>query len=378
MPAAGANDGQARGHARGRIKVLIIDDSALVRSLLTRILGADSELEVVGTAPDAFIAREKIKLLQPDVLTLDVEMPRMDGLQFLRNLMRLRPMPVVMCSSLTERGADVTLAALELGAVDFVTKPRIDVAHVLQSYADELIAKVKAAAAARVRAFSGPLVPLGEAGARAGAAGAALPARARSADQIVAIGASTGGTEAIRQVLSRLPSDAPGVVISQHIPRAFSGQFAARMDACAAVSVQEAQDGALIQPGHVFIAPGDRHLLVERDGAYCRCRLHDGGPVNRHRPSIDLLFASVAEQVGTRAIGVLLTGMGNDGARGLKQMRAHGAHTIAQDEASSVVWGMPGAAVALGAAERVLPIEQIAAALIGVCESSGARRATGS
>jgi two-component system chemotaxis response regulator CheB len=383
--AAGTNDGQARAHARGRIKVLIIDDSALVRSLLTRILGADTELEVVGTAPDAFIAREKIKLLQPDVLTLDVEMPRMDGLQFLRNLMRLRPMPVVMCSSLTERGADVTLAALELGAVDFVTKPRVDVAHVLQSYADELIAKVKTAAAARVLAFSGPLVPPGEAGAGAGAtgltgaaglAGAVLPARARAADQIVAVGASTGGTEAIRQVLSRLPSDAPGVVISLHIPRAFSAQFAARMDACAAVSVQEAQDGALIQPGHVFIAPGDRHLLVERDGAYCRCRLHDGGPVNRHRPSIDLLFGSVAEQVGTRAIGVLLTGMGSDGARGLQQMRAHGAHTIAQDEASSVVWGMPGAAVALGAADRVLPIEQIAAALVAVRESSGARRAT--
>ncbi|MGH8257093.1 MAG: CheB methylesterase domain-containing protein, partial [Steroidobacteraceae bacterium] len=198
------------------------------------------------------------------------------------------------------------------------------------------------------------------------------------ADRIVAIGASTGGTEAIRQVLSRLPSDAPGVVIAQHIPRAFTAQFAARMDACSAISVQEAQDGALIQPGRAYIAPGDRHLLVERDGAYCRCRLHDGTPVNRHRPSIDLLFASMAEHIGANAIGVLLTGMGSDGARGLKQMRARGAYTLAQDEATSVVWGMPGAAVALGAVERVLAIEQIAAALAAGREVEGGRRATGS
>ncbi|HEX4024592.1 MAG TPA: chemotaxis response regulator protein-glutamate methylesterase [Steroidobacteraceae bacterium] len=355
-----------------RVKVLIIDDSALVRSLLTRILGADRELEVIGTAPDAFVAREKIKLLQPDVLTLDVEMPRMDGLQFLRNLMRLRPMPVVMCSSLTERGADVTLAALELGAVDFVTKPRLDVAHLLESYAAELIGKVKSAATAHVRPFSGSSAP-------SSAAAALSPAaRPRPADQIVAIGASTGGTEAIRQVLSRLPSDSPGVVITQHIPRAFTAQFAARMDACSAISVQEAQDGALIQPGCAYIAPGDRHLLVERDGAYCRCRLHDGNPVNRHRPSIDLLFASMAEHVGANAVGVILTGMGSDGARGLKQMRARGAFTIAQDEASSVVWGMPGAAVALGAVDRVLALEQIAAALAAGREAIGARRATGS
>jgi len=356
----------AAAGAPGRIKVLIVDDSALVRALLTRILGADRELEVVGTAPDAFVAREKIKRLQPHVLTLDVEMPRMDGLQFLRNLMRLRPMPVVMCSSLTERGAEVTLAALGLGAVDFVSKPRVDVAHLLESYAAELISKVKSAAAARVRPFGGPLVSAMGAGslpAAVAATRAASPVGARAADQIVAIGASTGGTEAIREVLSRLPSAAPGVVITQHIPRAFTAQFAARMDACSAISVQEAQDGALIQRGCAYIAPGDRHLLVERDGAYCRCRLHDGAPVNRHRPSIDLLFASMAEHIGVNAVGVLLTGMGSDGARGLAQMRARGAFTIAQDEASSVVWGMPGAAVALGAVDRVLAIEQIAAVL---------------
>ena len=345
-----------------RIKVLIIDDSALVRALLTKILGADPALQVVGTAPDAFIAREKIKLLNPDVLTLDVEMPRMDGLQFLRNLMRLRPMPVVMCSSLTERGADVTLAALELGAIDFVTKPKVDVAHALEAYAAELISKVKVAAVARVR----PLVPRPPPANQAGAAQKPRPElHFRTTDQIVAIGASTGGTEAIRQVLARLPPDAPGIVITQHIPRAFSAPFAARLNACSRLSVQEARDGVLILPGQAYIAPGDLHLAVERDGARYRCRLRDHAPVNRHRPSVDVLFRSVAEQVGQNAVGVILTGMGADGARGLKDMRDKGALTIAQDEKSSVVWGMPGAAVALGAVDRILPIERIAQGLVG-------------
>src|ERR1700691_1025383 len=312
-----------------RIRVLIIDDSALVRTLLTRILGTDPTLEVVGTAPDAFVAREKIKLLNPDVLTLDVEMPRMDGLQFLRNLMRLRPMPVVMCSSLTERGADVTLAALELGAIDFVTKPKVDVAHALEAYAAELISKVKIAAVAKVLPlFQRPPLPT-----HGGTGNKSRPElRFRTTDKIVAIGASTGGTEAIRQVLERLPPDAPGIVITQHIPRAFSAPFAARLNACSQLSVQEAQDGTLILPGQAYIAPGDRHLTVERDGARYRCRLRDDAPVNRHRPSVDVLFRSVAEQVGPNAVGVILTGMGVDGARGLKEMRDKGALTIAQDE----------------------------------------------
>lgn len=353
-----------------RIKVLIIDDSALVRSLLTEILGADSALEVVGTAPDAFVARELIKQLQPDVLTLDVEMPRMDGLQFLRNLMRLRPMPVVMCSSLTERGADVTLAALELGAIDFVTKPKLDVAHLLESYAAELITKVKTAALAQVRPWSAPLAAVNGADTPF-----ALALRQRATDQVIVIGASTGGVEAIRQVLSHLPSGCPGVLVAQHIPGAFSRQFAARLDACSALSVQQAENGALIQPGCAYIAPGDRHLLIERDGAYYRCRLDDGPPINRHRPNIDLLFASVAEQLGPNAVGVILTGMGSDGSRGLKQMRDQGAYTIAQDEATSVVWGMPGAAVAFGAVERVLGIERIAGAIVAGRDSIGARRA---
>ncbi|HEY7929690.1 MAG TPA: chemotaxis response regulator protein-glutamate methylesterase [Steroidobacteraceae bacterium] len=353
------------------IRVLVIDDSALVRSLLTRILGEDRDIEVVGAAADAFVARDKIKALRPDVLTLDVQMPRMDGLQFLRNLMRLRPMPVVMCSSLTAHGAEVTLAALELGAVDFITKPRIDLEHELSAYAGELIEKVKAAAGAHVRALVDEADPL------AGHSSAHTPGQAQrprlgpirssasqTSDHIIAIGASTGGTEAIRQVLSRLPADCPGVVIAQHIPRAFSRQFAARMDACSALSVQEAGDGDLIQPGRAYIAPGDRHLSIERDGAHYRCRLQDGAPINRHRPSIDLLFGSMARQLGAKGIGVILTGMGADGARGLQQMRSNGAYTLAQDEASSVVWGMPGAAVALGAVERVVPIEEIAGALL--------------
>jgi two-component system chemotaxis response regulator CheB len=353
------------------IRVLIVDDSALVRSLLARILGEDPQIEVVGAAADAFIARDKIKALRPDVLTLDVQMPRMDGLQFLRNLMRLRPMPVVMCSSLTARGAEVTLAALELGAVDFITKPRIDLEHELSAYAGELIEKVKAAASARVRALVDEADPVSGPASTRPTAGPPRPRHAltrgsasQTSDQIIAIGASTGGTEAIRQVLSRLPADSPGVVIAQHIPRAFSQQFAARMDACSALSVQEASDGALIQPGRAYIAPGDRHLLVERDGAHYRCRLQDGAPINRHRPSIDLLFGSMARQLGAKGIGVILTGMGADGARGLQQMRSNGAYTLAQDEASSVVWGMPGAAVALDAVERVVPIEEMAAALL--------------
>ncbi|HEY1724215.1 MAG TPA: chemotaxis response regulator protein-glutamate methylesterase [Steroidobacteraceae bacterium] len=357
-----------------RIKVLVVDDSALVRSLLTKILSADRALEVVGTAPDAFVAREKIKLLNPDVLTLDVEMPRMDGLQFLRNLMRLRPMPVVMCSSLTERGADVTLAALELGAIDFVTKPKVDVAHALEHYAAELIGKLKIAARAQVRPLATPAPKVLPAGA---VAPLGLELRFRTTDQIVAIGASTGGTEAIRRVLELLPPNAPGIVVAQHLPKAFSAAFAARLNAGSQLTVQEASDGAVILPGHAYIAPGDRHLQVELDGARYRCRLLDEAPVNRHRPSVDVLFRSMAEQVGQNAIGVLLTGMGADGARGLKEMRDRGAFTIAQDEKTSVVWGMPGAAVALDAVDRILPVEQIAAGLAGSVESREVRQAAG-
>ncbi len=351
------------------IKVLIVDDSALVRKLLTEMLGRDRDIEVVGTAADPYAARERIKQLNPDVITLDVEMPRMDGLTFLENLMRLRPMPVVMVSSLTQRGADVTLRALELGAIDFVSKPKVDVAGSLVDYADELVAKVKVAAGARVspRISSTRTANLQVDPRRT--ADAVLPASIgrrvlHTTDRIVAIGASTGGTEAIREILSVLPADAPAIVISQHIPAAFSRPFAERMNQCSAMSVCEAQDGQHILPGHVYIAPGDRHLLVERDGARYRCRLSDGPQVNRHRPSVDVMFRSVAQNVGPNATGVILTGMGDDGARGLKEMMEAGAHTIAQDEASSVVWGMPGTAVRLGAAQQVLPLQRLPEVLL--------------
>jgi two-component system chemotaxis response regulator CheB len=361
---------------RNRIKVLIIDDSALVRTMLTKILTTDPAIEVVGTAPDAFVAREKIKLLNPDVLTLDVEMPRMDGLQFLRNLMRLRPMPVVMCSSLTQRGADVTLAALELGAIDFVAKPKVDLAHGLEEYADELINKVHVASVARVRPMgSRPMPTMGSSGI---VRRPAADLRYRTTDQLIAIGASTGGTEAIRIVLTAMPPNAPGIVITQHIPRAFSGQFAARMDACSQLSVKQAEEGDLIQPGHAYVAPGDQHLMVMRDGARYRCHLSDDDPVNHHRPSVDVMFHSIAENVGRNAIGVILTGMGADGSKGLRQMRERGAHTIAQDEKSSVVWGMPGASIAIDAVEVILPIDQIAGALLRHDQSREERPVTGS
>lgn len=346
------------------IKLLIVDDSALVRKLLTEMLSKDSGIEVVGAAADPYAARERIKQLNPDVITLDVEMPRMDGLTFLENLMRLRPMPVVMVSSLTQAGADVTLRALELGAVDFVTKPKVDVAGSLADYADELIAKVRIAAVARVQARSSAPRPQLQVNERH-TADVVLPVAAagrrvlRTTERIIAIGASTGGTEAIREVLAELPPDAPAVVISQHIPAAFSKAFADRMNRSSAMAVCEAQDGQYILPGHVYISPGDRHLVVERDGARYRCRLSDGPHVNRHRPSVDVMFRSMAQNVGPNAIGVILTGMGDDGARGMKEMLDAGAGTIAQDEASSVVWGMPGTAVKLGGAQHVMPLHRI-------------------
>ncbi|HEU4624599.1 MAG TPA: chemotaxis response regulator protein-glutamate methylesterase [Steroidobacteraceae bacterium] len=366
--------------ASRRIRVLIVDDSALVRQLLGEMLAADPHIEVVGTANDAHAAREKIKSLNPDVLTLDIEMPRMDGLTFLRNLMRLRPMPVVMVSSLTERGADVTLDALALGAVDYLPKPKVDVAATLRDYRDELIAKVKAAAGARVRALAAtiPSVPpkySADAIIPQTSGGPARPLR--TTDRIIAIGASTGGTEAIKTVLTSLPADAPGVLIAQHIPKAFSEAFALRMDACCQMTVCEARDGQQVLPGHVYIAPGDQHLLLQRDGARYVCKLDAGTPVNRHRPSVDVLFRSVAQNAGRNAIGVLLTGMGKDGARGLKEMREAGSRTIAQDEATSVVWGMPGEAVALGAAEQVLALEEVAGAVLQLSQSMDITRAAG-
>jgi two-component system chemotaxis response regulator CheB len=364
------NTPSADSNSQRRIKVLIVDDSALVRSLLTDILRSDPGIEVVGVASDA---REKIKALNPDVLTLDVEMPKMDGITFLKNLMRLRPMPVVMVSSLTERGADVTLDALSLGAVDYLSKPKIDLAATLKDYGDELIDKIRAASKASVRALD-PRRAAAIAPRAAHTADAVLPKAStsrqlRTTDRIIAIGASTGGTEAIKEVLMRLPPDSPGVVITQHIPKAFSGPFAKRMNDCCQVTVYEAEDGQQILPGHAYIAPGDKHLMLVRDGARYVCRLDDGVPVNRHKPSVDVLFRSVAQNAGRNAIGAILTGMGKDGAKGLKEMLEAGSRTIAQDEATSVVWGMPGEAVAIGAAQHVVPLDSVAGKILSLADA---------
>jgi two-component system chemotaxis response regulator CheB len=348
------------------VKVLIVDDSALVRKLLTEIFNADPDITVVGSAQDPYDAREKIKKLNPDVLTLDVEMPKMDGITFLSNLMRLRPMPVVMISTLTEKGADITFEALELGAVDFVPKPKIDVSVGLQEYSDLICEKVKTAAMVKVNALADrkkmDILPKLSADAviqkRKG------PSHLKTTEKIIALGASTGGTEAIKIVLEQLPANTPGLVITQHIPEEFSKAFAERMDKISAMTVFEATDGQQILPGHVYIAPGNRHLLVERNGARYVCRLNDGPAVNRHKPSVDVMFRSVAQNVGGNAVGVILTGMGADGADGLKEMLENGAKTLVQDEKSSVVWGMPGEAYKRGATSDQYPIEQIAKELL--------------
>ena len=356
----------------GRIRLLIVDDSALVRQVLTQIFAETRDIEVVGTASDPYVAREKIKQLNPDVLTLDVEMPRMDGVTFLGNLMRLRPMPVVMVSTLTEQGADVTLRALEYGAVDFVAKPKLDVAEKLKDYATEIVEKVRVAAASRVsalerRSMARP-APAG-AGEKYSADAVIKPAATRghfrTTDRIIGIGSSTGGTEAIKDVLAGLPIDIQaGIVVSQHIPAAFSAPFAKRVDSITPLSVCEAADGQQILPGHVYIAPGDRHLLVERDGARYVCRLNDGPPVNRHRPSVDVMIRSLAQNAGPNAIGLMLTGMGDDGAAGMGELKQAGAPILVQDEKTSVVWGMPGEVAKRGFADEILPLGRIAQRLI--------------
>jgi two-component system chemotaxis response regulator CheB len=348
-----------------RIRVLIVDDSALVRKMLGGMLSGDPEIEIVGTAPDPLVAREHIKQLSPDVLTLDVEMPRMDGLTFLENLMRLHPMPVVMVSSLTERGAEVTLRALELGAVDFFAKPGSDLTGTFGHGTEQIRAKVKLAARAKPRARTDCVRPLRIAPRLD--ADAVLPRATGSAGdsgRLIAIGASTGGTEAIRVLLAAMPPDAPPIVIAQHIPAAFSAAFAERLDRYSPMRVSEARENQPLLAGHAYVAPGGRHLRVRRTAARWECRIGDDAAVNRHRPSVDVLFESLAEHAGAKASAALLTGMGDDGAGGLLAMRLSGAATFAQDAASSVVWGMPGAAVALGAAQEVLPLSQIATRLL--------------
>jgi len=350
-----------------KIKLLIIDDSALIRQMLTKIFATSDEIEVVGTAVDPIAARDKIKRLNPDVLTLDVEMPRMNGLTFLRNLMRLRPMPVVMISALTDKGAAVTLEALELGAVDFVAKPKGDASNSLNEYADDIIAKVKMAAKAHVRTLNVQpkvtrSIPTASEKHSADVILQASPARKhfKTTDKIIALGSSTGGIEALKEVVIGLPNNAPAMVVAQHLPAAFSESFAKHVNEVTDMTACLAKHGQQILPGNIYIAPGDKHLLIIRDGAKYVCQLNDGPPVNRHKPSVEVMFRSVAQNVGGNAIGVMLTGMGVDGAVAMKEMKDAGAVNIVQDKATSVVWGMPGEAFKRGAADHVVPLDKVA------------------
>ena len=358
-----------------KTRVVVVDDSALVRSLLAEIINRQPDMECVGAAADPLIAREMIRELNPDVITLDVEMPRMDGIDFLGKLMRLRPMPVVMVSTLTERGADVTLRALELGAIDFVAKPKIGVADGLKLLAQDITDKVRIASKARMH--RAPSQSQTNATAAAGADSArpvapALTIGRLSTEKIIFIGASTGGTEATKEVLMNLPADCPAVVITQHMPPGFTKSYAARLDGLCRMSVAEARDGERILPGHAYIAPGGFHLSVERSGANYIARVVDGDPVNRHKPSVEVLFKSAARVVGPNALGLMLTGMGADGASAMKEMRDAGSYNLAQDEASCVVFGMPREAIAAGAVHEVLPLTQIAAKLIERLRSTNA------
>jgi two-component system, chemotaxis family, protein-glutamate methylesterase/glutaminase len=350
-----------------KTKVVVVDDSALVRSLLTEIINRQPDMECVGAASDPFVAREMIRNTNPDVITLDVEMPRMDGIDFLGKLMRLRPTPVVMVSTLTERGAEVTLRALELGAVDFVAKPKIGVADGLRLLAEDIADKVRIASKAHLRRLgaalaAAPTVP----GALDGATARPVPQTIGrlSTEKIVFIGASTGGTEATKEVLTHLPPDAPAVVITQHMPAGFTKSYAARLDGLCRIRVAEARDGERILPGHAYIAPGGQHLSVERSGANYVARVQAGNPVNRHMPSVEVLFESAARAVGPNALGIMLTGMGADGAKAMRAMRDAGSYNLVQDEASCVVFGMPREAIGHGAANEVLPLTQIAPRLI--------------
>jgi len=354
-----------------KIRVVVVDDSALVRSLLAEIINRQKDMECVGTANDPLIAREMIRELNPDVLTLDIEMPRMDGIDFLGRLMRLRPMPVVMVSTLTERGAEITMKALELGAIDFVAKPRIGVASGLTELSDQIVEKVRIAATAHVR--RAPAVPTAATPVVGGGVGVHAPVASIgrvSTEKLICIGASTGGTEAIKEILTRLPADSPGIVITQHMPPGFTTSFAARLNSLCQIAVQEAVNGERILPGHAYIAPGGKQFRVSRSGANYVALVEDGELVNRHKPSVEVLFKSVASVVGRNAYGVMLTGMGNDGAKAMREMKDAGSYNFVQDEASCIVFGMPREAILHGAADEVLPLTAIAPALIAKLSSA--------
>jgi two-component system chemotaxis response regulator CheB len=370
-----------------KTRVLVVDDSALIRNLLSKIVDAQSDMMTVGVAPDPLVARDMIKDLNPDVLTLDIEMPRMDGLEFLEKIMRLRPMPVVMVSTLTERGAEAAMRALELGAVDFVSKPRLDIRKGMGEYAQEITDKIRAAARAKLRvarmAATGVhqvLRNTGRHGPMEAGAPFAMPPplgnRIASSEKLILVGASTGGTEAIREVLVGMPADSPGILITQHMPAGFTKSFADRLNKCCSLVVKEAEDGERVLPGHAYIAPGSHHLLLKKSGANYMTALSDAEPVNRHRPSVELLFRSGAQVAGPSVIGVMLTGMGKDGAVAMREMRDAGAWNVVQDEASCVVFGMPREAIAAGAANEVAPLKEIAGRVLGHLSRMGASNRT--
>lgn len=347
-----------------KTRVLVVDDSALVRKLLLEIINSQSDMVCIGTANDPLIAREMIREMDPDVLTLDVEMPKMDGIEFLSRLMRLRPMPVVMISTLTERGAEVTMRALELGAVDFVAKPRMGLTDGIKDLSAQIVDKIRVAAVAKVTRAA-------PAGVAVGALKSSLPGVAASplgrisTEKIICIGASTGGTEAIREVLTRMPADSPAIVITQHMPPGFTTSFAARLDTLCQIHVKEAVQGERILPGHAYIAPGGKQFRLSRSGANYVAVVEDSEPVNRHRPSVEVLFKSAATIAGRNAFGIMLTGMGNDGAQAMREMKDAGSYNFVQDEASCIVFGMPREAILHGAADEVLPLTGIAPALLG-------------
>ncbi|MCC7311364.1 MAG: chemotaxis response regulator protein-glutamate methylesterase [Sulfuritalea sp.] len=346
----------------GEIKVLVVDDSAVVRQVMSDILGREPGIRVIGTAPDPIFALERMRREWPDVITLDVEMPRMDGVTFLKKVMAERPTPVVICSSLTQAGAETTMQALAAGAVSIITKPTLGLKDFLRESSNDVVAAVRAAAVSRVRNLAAR--PAARAAAEPAEATAVAHAMAKTTDSIVAIGTSTGGTQALEALLTALPVTVPGIVIVQHMPEKFTASFAERLNRLCEIDVFEAKDGQRVVPGRALIAPGGRHMQLKRSGAQYLVEVSDGPVVNRHRPSVDVLFRSVAKYAGRNALGIIMTGMGDDGARGLKEMHDAGARTIAQDEETCVVYGMPKEAVKLGAVDRIMPLQHIAAALL--------------